>query len=110
MPLNKRLTSKQQYWLDHINAAEESQQSMAVYAQKHNLPIKNFYNARSALKRRGLLGASNGAFVLAKPGVTRPAKAPSSTSINILFENGIQCQVNVTGDDVDAMLQRIKLL
>lgn len=50
MSANKPLTRKQQFWLEHIKAAEASQQSLASYAQEHSLPIKNFYNARSGIE------------------------------------------------------------
>jgi len=53
----KTLTKIQQGWLDHINQASEQNLSMSAYAKQHNLALKSFYNARSALIKRGALPA-----------------------------------------------------
>ncbi|MCG6201218.1 IS66 family insertion sequence element accessory protein TnpA [Psychromonas antarctica] len=53
----KPLTKIQQGWLDHINQASEQNLSMSAYAKQHNLALKSFYNARSALIKKGVLPA-----------------------------------------------------
>jgi len=53
----KPLTKIQQGWLEHINQASKQKLSMSAYAKQHNLALKSFYNARSALIKRGVLPA-----------------------------------------------------
>lgn len=42
-------------WLMHLRACAESGQTMADYARAHGLNKKQFYNARTRLRHRGLL-------------------------------------------------------
>ncbi len=50
------LTDKQRVWLDHIRACEQSGQSMRQYAKAHELNVTAFYNWKSTLRRKGVLG------------------------------------------------------
>ena len=52
---SKPLTKIQQGWLHHINQAEEQKLSMSAYAKQNNLALKGFYNARSALMKKGII-------------------------------------------------------
>jgi len=38
--MSKALSKKQQYWLDHNQAAEQSQLSLSAYAKQHQLNIQ----------------------------------------------------------------------
>jgi len=52
------LTTKQQYWLDHLLACERSGQSMKDYAEQHGLSTSAFYAWKKTLRRKGVLGTS----------------------------------------------------
>jgi hypothetical protein len=53
------MTTRQQFWLTHIQAATKSGEQLQRYAKRHALSVAGLYNAKSVLKRAGLLkGAS----------------------------------------------------
>ncbi len=43
-------TEKQQFWLNHLEAADRSGKSIAEYAREHNLTAQRLYRWRHALK------------------------------------------------------------
>jgi hypothetical protein len=49
------ITEQQQYWLDHIQAAEAFDGSIADYARAEGLEPKELYSWKGILVRRGLL-------------------------------------------------------
>lgn len=82
----KPLSKIQQGWLHHINQAAKQKISMSAYAKQHNLALKGFYNARSALIQKGILPVTNN---LLTP-VTLTATPPSATtSCRITLCNGV---------------------
>ncbi len=50
----KPLTSKQQYWLRHVTAADASDSSMAQYAQSKQLSVRKLYHWKSQLMKLDL--------------------------------------------------------
>jgi len=44
--MSKPLTVKQQFWFDHISAAQASAHPLSDYAAEHNLSVKALYNWR----------------------------------------------------------------
>lgn len=49
-----RKAKRQQFWLEHIQAAKQSGESLQRYAKRHGLSVASLYNAKSILKRAGL--------------------------------------------------------
>jgi hypothetical protein len=49
------MTARQQFWLTHIRAAMKSGEQLQRYAKRHGLSVAGLYNAKSVLKRAGLL-------------------------------------------------------
>jgi hypothetical protein len=49
------LTERQRFWLEHLTAC--GNRSLKAYAEEHALNISLLYEAKSRLKRKGLLGA-----------------------------------------------------
>ena len=49
------LTEKQQFWLKHVKACRESEQSMREYARIHDLDPASFYSAKSVLRQKGII-------------------------------------------------------
>ncbi|MEM7082611.1 MAG: hypothetical protein AAF465_07740 [Pseudomonadota bacterium] len=90
----KSITKRQQHWLDHINAAEASADTLVVYAATHKLKVKDLYQWKTALTRRGFLPEKKpkAAFV---PVAKVPAKV-ASTDCSVTLPNGV-C-VQFTGD------------
>lgn len=50
-----KLTERQQFWLDHLRACARTRQSLKSYAAEHGLDIGALYEAKSRLKRKGVL-------------------------------------------------------
>ncbi len=92
------ITKRQQQWLDHINAADASDDSLVAYAAAHKLKVKDLYQWKTALTRRGFLPEKKPktAFV---PVATKPATV-SPTSCNVTLPNGVRIQFTVELDGV----------
>ena len=50
-----RMTTRQRFWLAHIQAAMRSGEQLQRYAKRHGLSVAGLYNAKSVLKRAGVL-------------------------------------------------------
>lgn len=55
--MEKGLTKRQRFWLAHVRAAAGSGESLQQYAKRHRLSLGALYNAKSVLKRSGVLNA-----------------------------------------------------
>lgn len=82
---DKTITERQQYWLDHLKAAEVFGSSLARYAAANDLKVKDLYQWKSSLTKRGLWSPPNSSFVSVK------AK-PSSTVFSMVLPNGIRLE------------------
>lgn len=49
------LSEKQQFWLDHIHACDAQGITMKQYAAEHALAITEFYEAKAALRKKGVI-------------------------------------------------------
>jgi len=49
------LTDRQQFWLKHIRACEETGQSMKAYALSQGLEVKDLYAWKKMLVKKGVL-------------------------------------------------------
>jgi hypothetical protein len=94
--MNKQLTTKQSFWLDHIQAAQRSGLSFANYAAKHKLNVKALYNWALILRRKGAFEQSDKAFVElnvdTSPKTTRSA-LPNHQAVRIFLPNGIRIEL-----------------
>lgn len=52
----ENLSDESRKWLDHIRACETAGQTMVEYARARGLNLKGFYNAKTRLIKRGVLG------------------------------------------------------
>ena len=95
------LTRQEQYWYEHIQQAQSSDQTLTDYAHAQGLSIKHFYNYRSKLRKKGLLEPSAvKPFVKVQP----PAGDDGAT---IVLANGIRIH---TRCDVKSLSDLIKRL
>ncbi len=58
MAKSSKLTERQQFWLEHLRACERNGQSLKSYAAEHGLAVSALYEAKSRLKRRGLVAST----------------------------------------------------
>ena len=49
------LTERQRYWLEHVQACEASDQSIAEYAAAQDIPAQALYAGKSLLVKKGVL-------------------------------------------------------
>lgn len=52
---NSQLTTRQRYWLNHLQACEASGKGIAAYAREHGIKDKSLYASKKALISKGLL-------------------------------------------------------
>ena len=94
------ITNRQQHWLDHIAAADASSGSLVEYARRHDMKVKQLYQWKTALARRGLLPTKKtpAAFVA----VERPQRL---ANCRIVLPNG--AQVHFEGELAAATIREI---
>jgi hypothetical protein len=56
---DKELTSRQRYWLEHVQAWKASGNTMSVYAADHGFAVRAMYDGKKTLVRKGVLPRSN---------------------------------------------------
>jgi len=49
------ITERQQYWLDHVEAADAFNRTLVEYAKVEGLKVKDLYQWKTILTRRGFL-------------------------------------------------------
>lgn len=99
----KPLTAKQQYWFDHITAAQHNSQSLSDYAVQHNLSIKALYNWRWTFSKRIEKPAPKKAsFVKILPPASSFTTLEESTVV--ILPNGIRLQLSALTPSLLSML------
>lgn len=91
------LTKCQRYWLRHINAADASGGTLVAYAKAHKLKVRDLYQWKTTLGRRGLLPGkrakpAGASFVPVKP-VAAPAPPPPvsvGAQCTVTLPNGVR--------------------
>ena len=102
--MQKRLTAKQQFWFDHVTAAQHGGQSLSVYAATHQLNLKALYNWRWTFSKRDLSAPiKKTSFIKVLP---TSSSILTSTSVPIIatLPNGIRLQFDVLTPEVLALL------
>lgn len=98
------LTVKQQYWFDHISAAQLNDQPLSAYAAAHQLNIKALYNWRWTFSKSGMKAPTKQtSFVKVLP----PSNTTASIKSPIIatLPNGIRLQFDTLTPDMLALLQ-----
>ena len=84
------ITERQQFWLDHIQAADTFDGSIADYARSEGLKPKELYSWKGILARRGLLSDAvaddnSGGFVR----LLAPTRA---LGMSLVLRNGVRLE------------------
>ena len=101
--MQKTLTAKQQFWFDHVTAAQHGGQSLSVYAAIHQLNLKALYNWRWTFSKRNLSAPTKKtSFIKVLP----PSSRLTSTPVPIIatLPNGIRLQFDVLTPEILALL------
>ena len=97
----KPLTKIQQGWLDHVNQATKLKLSMSAYAKQKNLALKAFYNARTALIKKGILPAITDNPLIAVT-ITSSTTPKATASCRMTLPNGVS--IEFTDTNIDSLL------
>jgi len=88
-----KLTERQQYWLEHIQACEELGETTKAYAELHGLSVSMMYSWRKELTIRGVYTRQTSGSH--SPGFARvqviESKVPTGTW-RITLPNGVQIE------------------
>ena len=103
--MSKPLTLKQQYWFDHITAAQQNSQALSDYAAQHNLSTKALYNWRWKFSTKKQTASPN------KPTFIKMIPSPASISISdapivAILPNGIRLQLSALTPALLSMLRQ----
>jgi hypothetical protein len=82
---DKSITERQQYWLNHLKAADAADISLVQYAEANELKVKDLYQWKTSLTKRGFWASSASKFIAVK------AK-PSSAVCSMVLPNGIRLE------------------
>lgn len=92
--LKRELTTKQRFWLGHIEACANQGEAMSAYAATHGLSLKQFYNWKWRLGQKGVLKAGEPQpATLTFQAVEIVDPVPSSSKYRIGFANGLWIDV-----------------
>lgn len=83
----KKLTARDQFWLNHVEACAKSQMSQSDYCKKHGLNIKSF-SARKSIYRNSKRKIATGSQDLFIPlnGDKSTIRITLSTGIELTFD------------------------
>lgn len=83
------ITERQQYWLDQIQAGEAFDGTLVEYASAEGLKVKDLYQWKTLLTRRGFIAAKAD-----KPKAFVPVhKTASSAQAVLVLPNGVRIEL-----------------
>ena len=86
----KPLTDKQRYWLKHIERCHADGQSLASYADAHDLDVKSLYRWKNTLSKLGCF-KSMSATMFTRVSV-EPSGRTDGDALQVRFPNGCVLQ------------------
>ena len=86
--MEKDLTEKQRYWLDHLKQIDAGDLSSAAYAREHQLDPHALYRWRSVLTKQGILEAKTPIVSFAQVNVVNKTQSNIDSKFTIEFPNG----------------------
>ncbi len=105
-PQDLGLTERQQFWLDHIRACEDSGSSATQYAKTHDLRVTSLYQRKKEFRKRGLLPTPSGKTPsFAK--VRRTSDEVREGVLRICFPSGVRVEwlASSKGSEIKQLLQ-----
>ena len=86
------ITERQQYWLEHIRAAERFDGTLVDYASSEGLKVKDLYQWKTLLARRGVIARED-----EKPKAFVAVRGTATTSkAALVLPNG--ARIELSGD------------
>ncbi len=88
----KSITERQQYWLDHLKAAEAQSLTLVSYAKANDLKVKDLYQWKTSLTKRGFWMTSTPPKSSKSSGFVAVKAKPSSAVCSLVLPNGIRLE------------------
>ncbi len=82
------LTERQQYWLDHIQSADEFDGTLVEYAKAEGMKVKDLYQWKTILMRRGFLAKPE------PPAFVPVRETASTTMAALVLPNGSRIELS----------------
>ncbi|TVQ44149.1 MAG: hypothetical protein EA371_13950 [Gammaproteobacteria bacterium] len=97
------ITERQQYWLDHIQAAGDFDGTLAEYARSAGLKPKELYSWKSILGSRGLLDPPAAS---SPSGFVQVISRVRSSGVSLVLPNGIrlECHGELGPEQLEALV------
>ena len=95
------ITERQRFWLEHLQACGD--RSLKSYAEEHGLEVSSLYEAKSRLKRKGLVASDPARFVRVQ--CSEPASAPALCRIHL--RNGTMVEVACESQHWSILLRNV---
>lgn len=101
MSKSQDITQRQRFWLEHLRVCGE--RSLKSYAEEHGLDVGALYEAKSRLKRKGLLASDPARFVRVQ--CSEPASSPTLCRIHL--RNGTMVEVACESQHWSTLLRNV---
>ncbi len=83
------ITERQQYWLDHVQAADTFNGTLVEYAKVEGLKVKDLYQWKTLLTRRGFIAGK-----MDKPKAFIPVQnIANSAQAVLVLPNGVRIEL-----------------
>ncbi len=105
MSTHSSLTERQRFWLEHLRACGSG--SLKAYAVQHALEVSSLYEAKSRLKRKGMLDAAPARFVRVQRDTPELSPALSPALWRIHLRNGALVEVACAPEHWPALLDSV---
>ena len=108
----EKLTTKQQYWLDHLKKAKGGNIPLSEYAKANDLKLNALYNWHWILKSKGAIDRSETKpFVRVVQSTARSiGQNPLVSNVQIRFANQTQVELQLTSVEIPQLLSWVKSL
>ncbi|MCP5233820.1 MAG: hypothetical protein H6948_17400 [Zoogloeaceae bacterium] len=99
----KSLSSRQRFWLAHLQACAQQGTSLSAYASAQGLKVGALYEAKSRLRKQGAWPPPGARFVRVQATPTSVPDGPRASLFRVSLRNGVV--VEVAGGEVSAVLE-----
>ena len=89
------LTEHQRKWLERLQACEASGKSFTVYAAEHGFPVRELYDAKKTLVKKGVLPRTQ----QKRFQRVQTVRVPADTKWRVQLPNGVSVEFSGTVDD-----------
>jgi len=103
MSSSKSLSTRQRYWLAHLQTCIRQGASLAAYASAQGLKVGALYEAKSRLRRQGAWPPPGARFVRVQAAGSSVTDAPHAPLLGVSLRNGVV--VEIAGSEVSVVLE-----